>query len=249
MKIKSKLSNILSTLIILFTLTACGTTNIDKDEKNKVVNGSSPTTEDKKPAGIVAGKLTSSLENNSQNGNFSFIFSIKNEKEKEDILKYSSTQQYDYSLKDSTGMVVYTYSMDKIFAQQMSETTLKQGEIISMEIDLTESLNQLNPGTYQLEVWSTAIDQPNLRENTEINWGGIGEGMEEDGKLKGFPVTFIGLMDNNSIEVLNEEGNPEHYRLSEKVKPDIALFKKDDKITIYYKTIDGQKVIEQATKD
>ncbi|HYK74461.1 MAG TPA: hypothetical protein VEV44_15300 [Pseudoneobacillus sp.] len=56
-------------------------------------------------------------------------------------------------------------------------------------------------------------------------------------------------MDNNSIEVINEAGDYEHYRLSEKVKSDFETLTKDDIITIYYIEKDGQKIIEQVTKE
>ncbi|WP_442593659.1 BsuPI-related putative proteinase inhibitor [Neobacillus sp. D3-1R] len=236
----------LSTFVLITSLVACGTSEKGTVEPKKEVNGASPVNENK---GIAAGKLVGSLSKGTQNGQQKYQFSIRNDKEKEEVLKYSSTQEFDYTIKDQSGVVVYTYSMDKMFAQTQSEKVLKPGEIINLDIDLTEDLKKLKPGTYQLEVWSSALEQQDLRAETQFNWGGVGEGLEEEGKLKGFTVTYVGLMDNNSIEVINEAGEYEHYRLSEKVKPDFDSLNKDDKITIYYIEKDGQKIIEQVTKE
>lgn len=249
MNIKNKLTKIGSTFLLLTALTACGMTETSGDDAKKNGNGSGPITEDKGTEGIVAGQLMTELEEMIQDGKIKYIFTIKNNKEKEQVLKFSSTQQFEYTLKDDSGTHVYTYSMDKMFAQTTSEKTLKPGEIFEMEIDLTEDLKKLKPGTYQFEVWSTAKDLDDLKAKAEFNWGGEGEGLEETGKLKGFTVTYVGLMDNNSIEVINEDGQYDHFRLSEKVKADIQLLEKDDKITIFYMEVDGQKVIEQVTKE
>lgn len=246
MKITKRIVYGLSTFALITSLIACGTTEKGTVESKKGVNGASPVTENK---GIVEGKLSVELSKSTQDGKLKYLFSIKNDKEHDDVLKYSSSQQFEYTLKDHLGVVVYTYSMDKLFIQTQSEKVLKPGEIIDIEIDLTEDIKKLKPGTYQFEVWSSAEDRQDLKAKAELNWGGEGEALEKDVKLKGFTVTYIGLMDNNSIEVINEAGDYEHYRLSEKVKPDFDALNKNDKITIYYIEKDGQKIIEQVTKE
>jgi hypothetical protein len=249
MNIKKSIGTALTTLLIISALTGCGTNEAngkDTNEPKKVVTGS----KGEAPKGIVAGKLTPELEKQMNNGKLTYKFSIKNDKEQEDVLKYSSSQQYEYQLLDSKGNIAYTYSMDKLFIQTESEQTLKPGEIVSFEIDLTEDLKNLQPGTYEFVVWSTASDREDLKSRAELNWGGEGEGLEEDagsGKLAGASVTYVGLMDQNSIEVINENGNAEHYRLSEKVKPSFETLEAKTKITIHYGiTSDGQKIIEEV---
>ncbi|HYK74460.1 MAG TPA: BsuPI-related putative proteinase inhibitor [Pseudoneobacillus sp.] len=149
----------LSTFALITSLVACGTTEKGTVEP-KVVNGSTPVSENK---GIVEGKLSVELSKSTQAGQIKYLFSIRNDKEKEEVLKYSSTQEFDYTLKDQSGEIVYTYSMDKMFGQTQSEKVLKPGEIINIEIDLTEDLKKVKPGTYQFEVWSASVDQQNLR--------------------------------------------------------------------------------------
>jgi hypothetical protein len=248
MNIKKSIGSVLSTILIISALTGCGSTTETKDsEPKKVVSGSNG---DAPSPGIVAGQLTPELEKVIQDGKLTYKFSIKNDKDQEDILKYTSSQQYDYRLTDSTGNVAYVYSMDKSFLQTLSEQTLKPGEIVTFEIDLSEDLKKLKPGTYQFEVWSSATDREDLKAKTEINWAGEGEGLEEDtvtGKLAGATVTYVGLMDQNSIEVINENGEYDHYRLSDKVKSVFETLELNTKITIHYGiTSDGQKIVEEV---
>jgi uncharacterized lipoprotein YehR (DUF1307 family) len=247
MNIKKSIGSVLTTLFIITSLAACGTSENGTTEPKKVVTGSNGDA----PVGIVAGQLTPSLEKVMKEGKLTYIFTIKNDKEVEDVLKYTSSQQYDYKLIDSKGNIAYTYSMDKLFMQAISEQTIKQGDIVQFEIDLSEDLKKLTPGTYQFEIWSTATDREDLKAKSEFNWGGEGEGIEEEvGKLAGASVTYVGLMDQNSIEVINENGDHEHYRLSDAVKPEFESLEKDAKITIHYgMTSDGQKIIEEVIKE
>ncbi|MHC0035453.1 BsuPI-related putative proteinase inhibitor [Pseudoneobacillus sp. C159] len=239
---------LLATLLIT-GLVGCGSTESDVGvkEPKKVVSGSNGDA----PKGIVAGQLTPDLQKQIKDGKLVYIFSFKNDKETEEVLQYSSTQQYEYQIKDSKGTVVYTYSMDKMFLQTVSEQTIKQGEKVEFEIDLSEDLKKLAPDTYKFEVWSVAKDRTDLRAEAEFNWGGEGEGLEEDAsKLAGAIVTYVGLMDQNSIEVINENGEYDHYRLSEKVKTEFATLEAHTKITIHYgMTSDGQKIIEEVIKE
>lgn len=247
MNIKKSIGSALTTLFIITSLAACGTSENGTSEPKKVVTGSNG----EAPAEVIAGELTPSLEKVMKEGKLTYIFTIKNDKDVEDVLKYTSSQQYDYKLIDSKGNIAYTYSMDKLFMQAISEQTVKQGEIVQFEIDLSEDLKKLTPGTYQFEVWSTATDRENLKAKSEFNWGGEGEGLEEEaGKLAGAVVTYVGLMDQNSIEVINENGDHEHYRLADGVKSDFETLEKDAKITIHYGiTSDGQKIIEEVIKE
>jgi uncharacterized lipoprotein YehR (DUF1307 family) len=250
MKVNKKITTVLSSILLITALTACGSTDTSGTEPKKVVNGAnaeSPTIDDKNP-GIVAGEISVNLEETIKEGKLTYLFTLKNDKEQNEVLQYSSSQQYEYQLIDSTGNVAYTYSMDKMFLQSQSEQTVKPGETLTFEIDLSEDLKNLKPGTYQFVVWSTASDREDLKAKAEFNWGGEGEGLEETkGKLAGATVTFIGLMDQNSIEVINENGETDHFRLSDTVKPAFESLVKDTKITIHYgMTSDGQKIIEEV---
>jgi hypothetical protein len=245
MNMKKGLVGVASSLLILFALTGCGTTENATPEVKKEVSGSNGSEDGSK--GIVAGQLTPSLEKVIENGKLVYVFSIKNDKEQEAVLNYSSSQTYEYQIKDSKGTVLYTYSMDKMFMQSISEQTLKQGEEVEFRIDLSEDIKNLQPGTYQLEVWSTATDREAVKATTEFNWGGEGEGLEEVGKLAGAVVTFVGLMDSNSVEVITENGDIDHYRLSDNVKETFSTLEANTKITVHYgMTSDGQKIVEEV---
>jgi hypothetical protein len=249
MNFLKSIGTVLTTVLIITSLTACGSTETnveDSKEPKKVVSGSNGET----PPSIAAGQLTPQLEKQFENGRFLYKFSFKNDKEQKEVLKYSSSQQYEYQLIDHKGTVVYTYSMDKTFLQSLTEQVLMPGEIVTFEIELTEDLKKLQTGTYQFVVWSTATDKQELKAKAEINWGGEGEGLEEEvstGKLAGAVVTYVGLMDQNSIEVLNENGDVDHFRLSDKVKPQFETLEPDTKITVHYgMTSEGQKIIEEV---
>jgi hypothetical protein len=243
MNIKKRIGIVLTTLLVITTLVACGTTDTKTIEPKKVVNGSKGDA----PAGIVSGQLTPLLEKVISEGKITYIFKIKNDQEQNDVLHYSSSQQYDYKLTEGNGNVVYTYSMDKIFAQATTEQTLKPGEMVQFTIDLSEDLPKVKAGTYQIEVWSTATDRADLKAISVFNWDGEEESVEEDPILPGDTVTYVGLMDNNSIEVINADGENEHYRLAENVKATFETLESNTKITIYYIiTSDGQKMIEEV---
>jgi uncharacterized lipoprotein YehR (DUF1307 family) len=249
MNIKKSITSAASSLLVIFALTGCGTTENAAPEVKKEVTGSTGSMEDGSK-GIAAGQLTPSLEKNIENGKLIYVFTIKNDKEQEAVLNYTSSQTYEYQIKDSKGTVVYTYSMDKMFMQSISEQTLKQGEEVEFRIDLSEDLKKLQPGTYQFEVWSTATDGEEIKAEAEFNWGGEGEGLEEDsvaGKLAGAVVTFVGLMDSNSIEVIAENGEADHYRLADQVKATFETLEANTKITVHYgMTSDGQKIVEEV---
>ncbi|KOA18189.1 intracellular proteinase inhibitor [Clostridium homopropionicum DSM 5847] len=78
---------------------------------------------------------------------------VKNQNEKPVTLTYTSGQRFDIKFyKD--GKLVYTWSQDKLFIQEVTEKTIIQGESEVYEVNLKDL--PLEKGTYEYEFYSTA---------------------------------------------------------------------------------------------
>lgn len=237
---------VLSTAVIAIALAGCGTA------ANTTENEDANTGSENENNGIVAGSIVPALTKE-VNGNHQYIFQLKNDKTEDVTLSMNSSMFFDYQLIDSEGTVVYQDSKNKMYTQMLQEKTLKPGEILEMEIDATEGLSKLPAGTYTLNAWSTANEAEDWKASTKVIWDGPvnDDSSSTNGKLKveEATVTYVGLQDLNSIEVTNEQNEPEAMRLSEVVKPDFEDLKEGTKITISYVIIDGQKVIQSVTSE
>lgn len=241
----NKMLKILSTTVIAIALAGCGTA-ADTTEDENTNTGS-----ENEDNGIVAGSIVPALTKD-VNGNHQYVFQLKNDKAEDVTLTMNSSMFFDYQLIDSEGTVVYQDSKNKMYTQMLQEKTLKPGEILEMEIDATEGLSTLPAGTYTLEAWSTANEAEDWKASTEVTWDGAEKDPEStDGKLKveEATVTYVGRQDVNSIEVTNEQNEPEAMRLSEVAKPFFDELEEGTKITVSYVIIDGQKVIQFATNE
>lgn len=241
-----KIVKVLSTAVIAIALAGCGTA------ANTTENEDANTGSENENNGIVAGSIVPALTEE-VNGNHQYIFQLKNDKTEDVTLTMNSSMFFDYQLIDSEGTVVYQDSKNKMYTQMLQEKTLKPGEILEMEIDVTEGLSKLPAGTYTLNAWSTANEAEDWKASTKVIWDGPvkDDSSSTNGKLKveEATVTYVGLQDLNSIEVTNEQNEPEAMRLSEVVKPDFEDLKEGTKITISYVIIDGQKVIQSVTSE
>ncbi|PUB16594.1 BsuPI-related putative proteinase inhibitor [Paenisporosarcina sp. OV554] len=241
-----KIVKVLSTAVIAIALAGCGTA------ANTTENEDANTGSENENNGIVAGSIVPALTKE-VNGNHQYIFQLKNDKTEDVTLSMNSSMFFDYQLIDSEGTVVYQDSKNKMYTQMLQEKTLKPGEILEMEIDATEGLSKLPAGTYTLNAWSTANEAEDWKASTKVIWDGPvnDDSSSTNGKLKveEATVTYVGLQDLNSIEVTNEQNEPEAMRLSEVVKPDFEDLKEGTKITISYVIIDGQKVIQSVTSE
>ena len=241
----NKMLKILSTTVIAIALAGCGTA-ADTTEDENTNTGS-----ENEDNGIVAGSIVPALTKD-VNGNHQYVFQLKNDKAEDVTLTMNSSMFFDYQLIDSDGTVVYQDSKNKMYTQMLQEKTLKPGEILEMEIDATEGLSKLPAGTYTLNAWSTANEAEDWKASTEVTWDGAEKDPEStDGKLKveEATVTYVGRQDVNSIEVTNEQNEPEAMRLSEVAKPFFDELEEGTKITVSYVIIDGQKVIQFATNE
>ncbi|MGG0716576.1 BsuPI-related putative proteinase inhibitor [Robertmurraya massiliosenegalensis] len=144
---------VLLTALIFVALTGCGTTESSKDENT---NG-----------GSVAKEMEVSIE---QNGDLLYQLTIQNNKEKEETLTFPSSQDYDYSIKNQEGTIVYTYSADKMFAAAVEEEVLAVGEKLEFDLDLSEVLSFVEPGDYTLEAWITATGIDENKVSIDFNY-------------------------------------------------------------------------------
>jgi len=243
MKLRKKLFTGWSIAFIVLALAGCGTaveTSGNEDSNTGSGNDDS---------GIVAGSVVASLTEVGEAGSHQYVFELKNDTTEDAKLSMNSSQFFEYQLLDSAGTVQYTYSADKSFTQMLQEKVLKPGETFEMEIDATEGLQNLVAGTYTLVVWSTATEG-DFKDSTEVTWEGGATGSATSGEkllVEEASVTFVGLQDQNSIEVTNDQNETEAMRLNEEAKSIFSEMEKGTKITVFYVIIDGQKIIQTAT--
>lgn len=150
-----KLSIILLLLGIL--VSGCGTEN--KVANDKPVNGTGGGGH-----GIVAGEVAASLTPQSP---LVFHYEVKNQTEQEVTLEFTSSQRYDYSVKNKDGEEIFLFSSTAAFLQALGEVTIKQGETLSYVIDLKRL--SLEKGDYTLTVWMTPTGGPKYKAEQEFS--------------------------------------------------------------------------------
>ena len=167
-------------------------------------------------------------------------FTIKNDSSEEAILEMSSGQQIEFQLLNKANAIIYTYSANKLFAQEMQEKKLQPSEEWTIPLNLEEELMGVSPGSYTLVVWSTAEKQNEQKE--EIAY----ELLTSPGKLvvQTQEVTFTGLMDPHSIEVKNLDGSTEVMQLSEVAMQQFENLEEGTQLIIEYVEENGQKTVQ-----
>lgn len=167
-------------------------------------------------------------------------FTIKNESSKETVLKMSSGQQIEFQLLNKANTVIYTYSANKLFIQEMQEKKLQTGEEWTIPLNLEEELVGVPPGSYTLVVWSTAEGLNEQKEKIAY------ELLTTPGKLVVLTqeVTFTGLVDPHSIEVENLDGGTEIMQLSEVAMPQFENLEEGTQLIIEYVQENDQKIVQ-----
>lgn len=237
---------------VALTLAACGTSESNSAPDQEVGGGQTEPDKTSGGLGIYEGKLATNLVSESIG---KYIFSIQNNKEEDVTLVFPSSQQFDYTISNPDGDVLYTYSMDKSFMMMISEKTLKAGEKLDIEVDATEFFPQLEEGTYTLDIWATIDSEEKLSASVNFTIGEEAGNVSEGSQGSGLPVLmtsevveFVGLADNHSAEVINENGDFEVYQIfDETVKSVFNELSNGDTITIsYYINEHNQKVVESV---
>lgn len=236
----SRFFGILSTAILLSTLIGCGTADTSKGQGNNI-------DVDQTNGGIVAGELKVSM---TKSDSYKYNLSLQNDKGQDEKLTFNSTQDYEYQIKDKDGTVLYTYSMDKMFALAVEEETLIPGEKLEFVIDISEALPLLNAGDFSLEAWVTADGVDDKKATIDFSYDGSAgnNNTVTRDELVVETVTYNGQVDLNSIEVTNQEGEVEVYRLTESVIPEINKYGVGATIEVKYSlNEDNHKVIEHIS--
>lgn len=212
--------------VTLFTLASCGTSDVDSS------------------TGSQEDKISTQL-NVLADGEASFI--IINGAEKEAVLTMSSGQQIEFQLLNEAKEVIYTYSANKMFVQEIQEKKLQPGEKWAIPLNLQEELAGVPAGSYKLIVWSTADGLENLKVETNYEWAGDPTS-HTPGKLvvESQEVTYVGQIDLHSIEVKNLDGATEAMRLSEVAIPFFERLEEGKQILVEYVVENEQKVIQSA---
>ena len=221
MRRAKRISLFLLFLIPLFILASCGSSTTESTTGGEAVEQNLSTTLD----------LT---------GDGEATFTIKNESTEEAILEMSSGQQIEFQLLNKANAVVYTYSANKLFIQELQEKKLQPGEEWTLPLNLEEELAGVPPGSYTLVVWSVADGLTDQKEEAAY------ELLTSPGKLvvQTQEVTFTGLVDSHSIEVTNLDGVTEVMQLSEVA---ITLFdnlEEGTQLIIEYVEENNQKIVQ-----
>jgi hypothetical protein len=90
---------------------------------------------------------------------------IKNNTSSTHILTFNTAQKYDFVIRDSQGKEVLRWSSDKLFAQVITDVSIKAGEELKFAADLPlgEPSKPLPEGSYTLEgtaTYTTDSGQP-----------------------------------------------------------------------------------------
>ncbi|WP_456273332.1 BsuPI-related putative proteinase inhibitor [Bacillus sp. AK031] len=160
-------------LIIVFLTAgmtaACGL-GVEQGEESgmeEVTNGSQgdnggEVEEEDKGQGIVAGEIAPSLTK-TEDGRF--VYTVKNQTEKEVTFEFTSSQRYDYAVKNA-GETIYLFSSTAAFMQVLGEETLAQGEELSYTFELPPEAKGKGD---TLEVWLTPKGGEKAKVSMKLN--------------------------------------------------------------------------------
>ncbi|MES2308399.1 MAG: BsuPI-related putative proteinase inhibitor [Verrucomicrobiota bacterium] len=95
-------------------------------------------------------------------------FSVKNIGKKTYVLSYPDAQRYDVWIKDANGQVVYKWSADKIFVQQVGTSLINANDRIAFlpQVNLSDFDSPATPGTYTVEV--SLANYPDVKATTTL---------------------------------------------------------------------------------
>ncbi|MFC4354719.1 BsuPI-related putative proteinase inhibitor [Chryseomicrobium palamuruense] len=102
----------------------------------------------------MPGELSQQIKE--QDGEYFLV--ITNDTNEDVTLTFTSGQLFEYQLIDDTKEPLFTYSMNKMFTQALTEQVVAAGKTWELPLDITTELStmQVPAGTYQLDVWSLA---------------------------------------------------------------------------------------------
>ena len=138
---------ILSAILISTFLMGCSTKT---DSPSGEIDLDAKSLENTNEEGYTVGLHPKENEKNS------YIFTIKNVGSEPMKLNFPSTQKFDFSIKNKDGEEIYRYGFNHSFAQVLTEEIIAPNESIEYEIYIEDKIKDLEPGSYNLEVWLSA---------------------------------------------------------------------------------------------
>ncbi|MFE8702441.1 BsuPI-related putative proteinase inhibitor [Cytobacillus sp. FJAT-54145] len=225
------MKRVIFTFMFLFSLvlSACGTSNQDVANDQGETNGS---------GGIVAGEVETSLI---EKDSLQYEYRLKNQTEEEIILEFPTSQRYDYTISTKDGTEKYRYSSTATFIQVEETETLKQGDELIYEINLSDI--QLEKGEYVLSVWTTTKEGEKFKVVTDIKFDSsinLNEIISTD-------AVFNGQADPHTIEV-TIDGEAVSLQTLEVTDVDFSKIETGANISIqYYANELGQNVLTSFT--
>lgn len=137
-----------SLFLFILILAACGN---EETENNNGSLSDAPT-----------GEMEPALE---QLAADTFIYTLTNKTGEAVTFNFTSSQRFDFSLKNEEGEQVFLFSSVSSFMQALGEETVEPGESLSYEFDIPPL--DLEAGTYQLEAWLTPKEGPDFHTESE----------------------------------------------------------------------------------
>jgi len=134
-------------------------------KENETMNEEIPTIDvsDKLPqATFEADDFEAKLEKKENN---EFTYSVTNVTDKEITVPFSSSQRYQYVVKDQDGNVVFDSSADMLHNQALGEEILQPGE----KLEYGFAVRDLKAGTYEVEVWLTSMSEHRFEQKTTFD--------------------------------------------------------------------------------
>ncbi|GAA0379866.1 hypothetical protein GCM10008968_39610 [Bacillus horti] len=124
-------------------------------------------------------QLETNLEVEQSGSNILFKLHLENKGTEDVELEFSSSQQYEVTIKDEDGEEVYRHSIDKMFAQALTTVEVKAGETYTWEDELDlNSQSVVLDGTVTVEAEivatntaeSLGLSQSDLTATAELEW-------------------------------------------------------------------------------
>jgi len=98
---------------------------------------------------------------------FSLTLSVSNCNERETARRYSSSQLYDFIVRDESGATVWSWSRGKAFVQAVMERTYGDRQTVTYGVVWDQTTNDVAPvapGTYQIEALDVGCTLPALNQ-------------------------------------------------------------------------------------
>lgn len=215
-------------VLLVGLLSACGTgnqTNGNNEVMKKKVADENPKQNE------IAAKVHPSIEIKEENNSTIINYKVKNISGGPLKLSFQSGLQADYIVYDDEGKKLKQYSEEVMSTQAITEMTFDKNQ----EIQNSFTISDLYNGTYKIEVFLTAKEEP-ARVVMDLK-------VEKSLFTKAMGI-YTGQIDPHSIEV-DMKGEKVAFQLKEEAIQQLQYFKEGSEISFVYTENEIQKSIEK----